>query len=441
MDSPPAAAPPIVMTGPGVPHWAPGAFLVGVSALCQVLGPRAPATLVSAIVQTGIALGVLGFWALALGRRDGLRSRPVTVSFAWNPKQLVQIAAQSTVLCYWALYFPGVAARWPFLLLQLGFTLAADFVCNWAFRGRLTAGSAVLPIVISINFFLWFDASNFGEGLAVFALAVLSKGLWRWKHDPERHIFNPSAIAVAIAGVYYFLSGKDTFIALDGFLGLPPNMAEVVMLAGLLVQVAYDTGFTTLAALWTILIANLVTPVTGIHQPSPFQVQTLIGITLFITDPKTTPRRALGRTLFGMTFGFLFVAWYLFSGWLMGNESYFTKVFAIPFANLLVPALERLAARLPERFSVFRWSPSPRLITLSAAASILISFVAVYTPVEKCRHLEDRDKQEFKLRAAPPFLKPSPDGRSISCRDNPIYGRPFSFVSEFAAWTHRSASE
>ena len=65
---------------------------------------------------------------------------------------------------------------------------------------------------------------------------------------------------------------------------------------------------------------------------------------LLMTDPSTSPRTNVGRTLFGLGYGFGYVIAFEILG-KMGAPELYAKLYPVPILNLTVQFLDRLARR------------------------------------------------------------------------------------------------
>jgi hypothetical protein len=390
--------------------------------------------------QSGGAFLLLAAWAGALGAAHPGQSGPIPVALAWTPRLGAQAAAQSMIFLYWGLYCPEVGAHVPTMLLQLAFTLALDMLVNWRRCGRLQFGASALPLVLSVNLFLWHDEAHHWQSLLVLAAGVLSKSLWRWKDERYGHVFNPSAIGLALAGLVYYGTHRFTFIRLDELMLVPPNTSEIVLAAGLVVQLGVATGPATLAGMLTMAALDVPSyTLLGLRGlPWPIEGQTFIGLTLLMTDPATSPRTNLGRAAFGALFGALFVVIQVSIFYGFGtNYVYFAKIFAAPLANLAVPWIDRRALAWTEGRP--SWASdrarAARVWRLSSAAAIPLVFAVLWRPFFKGNSFEQSSRAEFKIRHAPPgIITGSGGGTRLKCEDNPVYCRPFSFAGELKLW-------
>ena len=124
----------------------------------------------------------------------------------------VQACAQGAVLAYWGFHWPEVYAAAPLLAAQVAFAYAFDLLLAWSRRGVVTLGFAPVPVVFSINLFLWFKADWFALQFLLIAVALAGREFIRWERDGRRaHVFNPSSLALgAVSASLLATGGTDT---------------------------------------------------------------------------------------------------------------------------------------------------------------------------------------------------------------------------------------
>ena len=119
---------------------------------------------------------------------------------------------------------------------------------------------------------------------------------------------------------------------------------------------------------------------TGVYYffDSEIPIAVFLGLHLLITDPSTSPRTAIGRTIFGVLYGSLVFALYGVLGWL-GVPTFYDKLLCVPLLNLCVPAIDRLvrsnafAALLPRRTGTWE----PRHLNLAHMAVWVVFFIGM----------------------------------------------------------------
>ena len=85
---------------------------------------------------------------------------------------------------------------------QIVFVYALDMLVCWSRRDKWILGFGPFPIVLSTNLFLWLKDDWFFLQFLLVATGVPRKEFITWTRKGRRvHIFNPSAIALAIFSV------------------------------------------------------------------------------------------------------------------------------------------------------------------------------------------------------------------------------------------------
>lgn len=372
----------------------------------------------AATTQSALAAAALAAWLalLALVRRARLPLRAEL-----KPTHLLPSLLQSTLLAYWSLYWTGVFTHLPELAAQLAFALALDLLLQWTARPDqpATVGVAVVPVVLSTNLFVFFQGPDLWLAYTAIAIALCSKHLIR---RDGRHVFNPSALGVAITGAATLI-WPDRFHYLDisHVFNAGPNMLEVIFLLGLIAQLRVPIVLVTLGA--TAVMLALVEPQL-LPRPSPLWGPIFLALVLLITDPATIPRTPGGKLLFGASFGLCLA---LISTALEshGHSDFFSKVLPLPLLNLAAPAFDRAAARLPSPLTV---PLAPRFARLHVAAWVALVLIALPLTHAKPGGFEHNHVDP----SATPLIAPR-DGRA-TCADNPAWCRPFSFLAELRLW-------
>jgi hypothetical protein len=87
-----------------------------------------------------------------------------------------------------------------------------------------------------------------------------------------------------------------------------------------------------------------------------------------VTDPATSPRKNLGRAIFGAGYG---VGVFLLYGWLdnIGVPTFYDKLLCVPALNLTVRALDRFSIAVSAWFERRRWVTEGRLRPVQALAA------------------------------------------------------------------------
>jgi hypothetical protein len=357
------------------------------------------------------------FGALALAATFAASKGRLGVGVQFKLTHLLPSLIQTGLLCYWSLYYPGVRAHAPLIVVQIAFAFLFDAALGFLLRRRWEASFAPVPIVLSINLFVQFPAEQIHLSIAIVAIALLSKAFLR---RDGRHLMNPSAFALTLAGVLSFVYAPLESGDVSRQENLPANMPEVVLLLALVVQLRLPLVLISIAALTAISTGRIF----GFMGYSPFWPPTMIIVALVATDPATSPRTPVGRVLYGLFVG---VGLSIAGGLLRatGHHDFYGKIMPVPIANLLVPWFDRAGAAAPALFEkIF----GARRNALHVAGWVLFVIVGL---------TRGSKAVEFNpwLHAwyGTPLIVHDPDGQ-IRCESNPLFCRPFTFVDEARRW-------
>jgi hypothetical protein len=383
-------------------------------------------------------LGCLIVWQLALFAAIPFASRDLHVENGIRTPHYVQAIVQCCLYAYWGLYWDGVGRQAPPILVQLVFAYALEMLLSWTRHRVWRFGFGPFPVVLSINLFLWFRDDWFYLQLALIAGVYLGKEFVTWKRDGRRrHIFNPSAFALAVTAVVLMATssvklttGADLIVSFI----LPPHFFEVVLLLGLVVQVLFGTAPVTLGAAIALIAAHHASRLYygGPASFFPIDPSVFIGITLLVTDPATTPKTLPGKWMFGLCYGAgIFFTFLVLRH--LHQPGYFDKILAIPAVNLLVPWFDRRGKRIAALRSLGRLRSLPARAGSFASIAMLCGLVALQLPPISPK----------KLREFSDPLPPDPNVASramrirffnrLLCQMNylPEVYAPFSFRAEF----------
>ena len=299
-----------------------------------------------------VSAGLLAwFAALAITRR------PMKVDAVKPIKQhYIQASVQLFLYLYWGYLWQDVDgvrpiyAQSPLILAQFCYLYAFDGLWSWT-RGRAwRLSSGPTPIVLSTNLFIWFHDEYFVWQFAMVTAGLLGKEFLRWNKDGRRtHIFNPSGFGLMCAATVLIVLGRtdvtwakplSTTIAV-------PGIFLVIFCLGLVVQHFFAVTLMTLAAAVAMIATNAVyAQVTGVYLfiSTNLPAAAFLGLMLLMTDPSTSPRTNVGRTLFGAGYGLGYiVAFELLNR--VGAPDLYAKLYPVPLLNLTVQALDRFARR------------------------------------------------------------------------------------------------
>jgi hypothetical protein len=278
--------------------------------------------------------------------------RELVVDVALRRQHYLQACGQLCVFLYWGWYWAPVQNAAPLIAAQLLFAFGFDWLLHWFRRGLYTLGFGPVPIVFSINLFLWFKPDWFAWQFVIVALAFVAKDTIRWTRDGRStHIFNPSAFPLAIASAVLLATGNSGItwgpeIANTQF--YPPHMYLFLFLVGMPGQFLFGvTLMTASAVVSTYLFGLAYFSATGIYffYDSYIPISVFLGMHLLFTDPATAPRSELGRILFGCLYGLTTVGLYQLLG-IFGMPAFYDKLLQVPVLNVSAKAIDVLAARI-----------------------------------------------------------------------------------------------
>ena len=304
-------------------------------------------------LAAALAIGVWNGLLLARARRG---RRLPSAAVALRPQHTIQACAQGALFLYWGWYWREVYDAAHLLAAQLLFAWAFDFLLSWTRRDVCTLGLGTVPIVFSINLFLWFRAEWFFLQFLLIAVGLVVKELWRRERDGRRgHVFNPSSFPLALCSLGLIATGATDLTwgqEIATTLNDAPHIYLAIFLISLPGQIRFGVAWTTLSAVLTMYLFGLVhLALVGTYYfvDAYIPIAVFLGMHLLVTDPATSPRSAPGRVVFGAAYALSVIALYGLLG-AVGAPRFYDKLLAVPLLNLLVPAIERLVRRRGERF-------------------------------------------------------------------------------------------
>ena len=327
---------------------------------------------------------VWSFWGAAgalvlllLFVRGLVRSKKRLLSYqvAPRPVHYVQLMMHSSIYAYWGWYWREVYHHIPLIAAQIVFAYALDMLVCWSRRDKWVLGFGPFPIVLSTNLFLWFKDDWFFLQFLMIATGVLCKEFMTWIRNGRRcHIFNPSAIALFVFSIGLIVTqstqiswGEEIAVSFQR----PPHIYLEIFLLGLVVQALFSVTLVTLSAAASLYLLNIwYTGATGIYffVDSNIPSAVFLGLHLLVTDPATSPRRDLGKIVFGAMYGASVFGLYWLLG-AMGVPTFYDKLLCVPPLNLTVRWLDRL-----------RWAPawSPRQANFAYMAVWICLFAVMF---------------------------------------------------------------
>ncbi len=314
--------------------------------------------------------GLCALWASAA--RTG---RALTYEFVLRRVHWVQMIMHSCVFAYWGWYWREVYHEIPLILAQVVFLFVLDMLVCWSRRDKWIAGFGPIPIIFSMNLFLWFRDDWFYLQFVMIAIIVFGKEFLRWKRDGHStHIFNPSAFALFLTSVV-LLATHNTPLTwgteISSTFNLPPYIYIEIFLLGLIVQGLFSVTLVTLSAAASLFLLNAAyTGSTGLYQFVDFNIHpaVFLGLHLLVTDPATSPRKNFGKALFGAGYG---AGVFILYGWLdsHGMPSFYDKLLCVPFLNLTVRVLDRASVALNSWLARRKWVTDGKFQPLQALAA------------------------------------------------------------------------
>src|SRR6185503_5507937 len=227
------------------------AFVVGLLVLSQL--PLLDARPVVRTSIVGVAVLLLAWSTLLFGvLRRGQR---VTLEVVLRRQHYLQACQQGVVLLVWGYYWREVYHAVPLIVAQLLFAYGFDSLLSWTHRRKFVLGFGSFPIIFSITLFFWFKDPWFYWQFAMVALGLAAKEFLRWQRDGvNTHIFNPSSLPLAVAGLALLLAGASDMTW--GFLVAetqfyPPHMYLLIFLVALPGQYLFGVTTMTMSAVVT----------------------------------------------------------------------------------------------------------------------------------------------------------------------------------------------
>ena len=305
------------------------------------------------------AAGVLGAWHGFLLFQTRRRSRILALQVMLRPQHYIQACAQGAVLLYWGWYWREVYDSAYLLAAQLLFAYAFDLLLTWTRRDSYALGVGPVPVVFSINLFLWFKPDWFYLQFLLIALGFAIKELCRWDKDGRRaHIFNPSSFPLALCSLGLIVTGATDLTwgqEIATTLNNAPQIYLVIFLASLPGQILFGVTTMTLSAVVTMYLFGLVYVAsvgTYYFVDAYVPIAVFLGMHLLFTDPSTSPRTELGKVVFGVIYALSVIALYDVLA-AVGAPGFYDKLLAVPVMNLLIRAIDRFACSIAPRRATF----------------------------------------------------------------------------------------
>ncbi len=305
----------------------------------------------SAAVATFFATFFLLVWQLALYIILHQPNQMLRVEKNIRTPHYIQMGLQACLYAYWGSYWNEVWPQLPLIIAQVLFAYGFEMLLSWSRYRTWRAGFGQIPIVFSVNLFLWFRDPYYVLQFVLIAIVLLGKEFITWHWDGRRrHIFNPSSGALAVVSVVLLATGQigiSRGVDIVGSFELPPNFLEVIFLVGLVVQLLFRTTWITFGAVVSLEAFYRLGSwwFGGPLGPTAIDPAVFLGTTLLVTDPATTPTTRIGKLLFGLTYG-MGVFFTCIALRMMQQPGVFDKILVVPLMNLLAPWFDRVSTQL-----------------------------------------------------------------------------------------------
>mgnify|MGYP001185325094 FL=1 len=328
-------------------------LIVGLAALALMPRIQTNDTLIWSFVAAAVFLGL---WLAFLLSRGQSERDTYSFEIALRPQHYIQACVQFSVYAYWGYHWeliPGSGIRpvYDHALLMLGqiiFAYAFGILLSWSRHQKYILGFGPIPIIFSVNLFLWFRDDWFYMQFLMIALGFMGKEYIRWNREGRSmHIFNPSAFALGLFSLVLIMTNTTHLTwgqEIASTLTLAPNIYTFLFLIGLVVMYFFSiTLVAGMAAISLFALSTLYSSFAGVPYflDSEIPAAVFLGLHLLVTDPSTSPRTALGKLIFGVFYGCgVFVLYTLLGA--LGAPTFYDKLLCVPILNLSVIAIDKI---------------------------------------------------------------------------------------------------
>ncbi|MGD8818434.1 MAG: hypothetical protein PVJ51_14695, partial [Acidobacteriota bacterium] len=348
-----------------------------------------------------------------------------------RPQHWLQALVQLAVFAYWGYYWQPVYAHAWLLVGQILFAYAFDMLLAWSRRESYAIGFGPFPIIFSTNLFLWFRDDWFWLQFVMIGVGFLGKEFVRWQREGRRvHIFNPSAFSLGLFSLVLIVTGTTSLtwgFEIATTLTLAPRIYLFLFLAGLVVMYFFEiTLIAGCAAAVLFGFSTLYYTATGVPYfiDSAIPAAVFLGLHLLVTDPSTSPRRPLGKAIFGALYGVGVIVLYAALG-AVGAPTFYDKLLCVPLLNLSVQRIDALVRRIGEPATpVGAGAPAParaNLVYMTVWAGFFVVIAAMGGA--DGRHVGD---------ALPFWQQACADGRRNACER--LVQIETSYCNDNSAW-------
>lgn len=278
--------------------------------------------------------------------------RRATAETTLRPHHYIQALCQIAVFAYWGWYWRPVYDMAVLFGGQLLFAYGFGMLLTWSRGVRYRLGFGPFPIIFSINLFLWFRDDWFYLQFLMIAVGFLGKELIRWQREGRRvHIFNPSAFALGLFSLVLIATGSTDLTwgqEIASTLTLAPRIYLFLFLVGLVVMYFFSITLVAASAAAVLFgLSALYAAWAGVPYfvDSEIPAAVFLGLHLLVTDPSTSPRTPLGKTIFGALYGFGVFGLYALLG-ASGVPTFYDKLLCVPLLNLSVRGIDHFVRTL-----------------------------------------------------------------------------------------------
>ena len=331
----------------------PAFLIVGLASLALMPRIQTNDTLIWSFVAAAVFLGL---WLTFLLSRGQAERDTYSFEISLRPQHYIQACVQFSVYAYWGYHWeliPGSGLRpvYDHALLMLGqiiFAYAFGILLSWSRHQKYILGFGPIPIIFSVNLFLWFRDDWFYMQFLMIALGFMGKEYIRWNREGRSmHIFNPSAFALGLFSLVLILTNTTHLTwgqEIASTLTLAPNIYTFLFLIGLVVMYFFSiTLVAGMAAISLFVLSTFYSAFAGVPYflDSEIPAAVFLGLHLLVTDPSTSPRTALGKLIFGVFYGCgVFVLYTLLGA--LGAPTFYDKLLCVPILNLSVIGIDKI---------------------------------------------------------------------------------------------------
>ena len=312
----------------------------------------------------------LGVWCIFLFIKSNRVSENYSFDLSLRPQHYIQALVQFSVYIYWGYYWVDASGSRPVydhaLLIfgQIIFAYVFSILLSWSRNQNYTLGVGPIPIIFSVNLFLWFKDDWFYMQFLMIALGFMGKEYFRWQREERSvHIFNPSAFALGLFSLV-LITTNTTHLTwgqeIASTLTLAPNIYAFLFLIGLVVMYFFSiTLVAGMAAVALFGLSSLYSSFSGVPYflDSEIPAAVFLGLHLLVTDPSTSPRTPLGKMFFGLLYGLGVFALYNFLG-VIGVPTFYDKLLCVPLLNLSVIAIDNAVRSIDSKNLLNLWKDS-----------------------------------------------------------------------------------